>query len=232
MAVRPMQPSDYEGVNRLYRSVGWPERSAAGWRWLYDNPARLEAKGLLYPCALTRRELDALPPRRGADGLEYPAGSRGLTPPEALTGMPYALRLDLDRAMPLAGALYWQDARAGRVAADPRPLGDVVLVRKDLPASYHLAATLDDAADGVTLVTRGMDLFPSTHVHRLLQQLIGLPVPEYLHHDLILDEDGTKLAKSRGSPALADRRLAGEDGGALARQLREQYHAARISAGT
>jgi len=104
-----------------------------------------------------------------------------------------------------------------------------VLVRKeaDTPASYHLAVTLDDAADGVTLVTRGMDLFPATHVHRLLQALLGLPVPAWHHHALLLDSDGTKLAKRRGSPSLADRRRTGEDGPALADALR----AGRLPAG-
>ena len=117
----------------------------------------------------------------------------------------------------------WEDDWSGYVPIDPCEFGDVVLVRKDLPASYHLAATLDDAADGVTLVTRGEDLFSSTHIHRLLQHLLDLPVPCYLHHDLILAEDGTKLSKSRGSPALADRRLAGENGRKLRDELLERY---------
>ena len=94
-------------------------------------------------------------------------------------------------------------------------------MRKDLPASYHLAATLDDAADGVSLATRGKDLFTSTHVHRLLQHLIDLPVPHYLHHGLVMADDGEKLSKSRGAPSLADRREWGEDGLALANRLRE-----------
>ena len=118
------------------------------------------------------------------------------------------------------GEIVWIDAEAGSVIADPRPFGDVVLVRKDLPASYHLAATLDDAADGVTLVTRGSDLFSSSHIHRVLQELFKLPVPDWHHHKLILDADGEKLAKRRGSPPLADRREAGEDGHVLAEQLR------------
>src|SRR5690606_3541043 len=110
--------------------------------------------------------------------------------------------------------------------------GDVVLVRKDreTPASYHLAATLDDAADGVTLVTRGMDLFAATHIHRLLQALLGLPVPAWHHHPLLLDEQGRKLAKRRGSPSLAERRRAGEDGRALADALRNGRLPAGISA--
>lgn len=130
------------------------------------------------------------------------------------------MRLDIDRALAALGELVWTDDHAGSVVADPREFGDVVLVRKDLPASYHLAATLDDAADGVTLVTRGEDLFTSTHVHRILQELLELPVPHWHHHDLVLDDDGQKLAKRRGSPPLADRRTNGEDGLMLAEQLR------------
>ena len=98
----------------------------------------------------------------------------------------------------------------------------MVLVRKDLPASYHLAVTLDDAADGVTLVTRGADLFAASHVHRTLQALLGLPVPRWHHHPLLTDAAGEKLAKRRGSPALAQRREAGEDGRMIAAQLRLQ----------
>ncbi len=96
-------------------------------------------------------------------------------------------------------------------------------MRKELPASYHLAVTLDDAADGVTLVTRGADLFAASHVHRTLQALLGLPVPRWHHHPLLLGADGEKLAKRRGSPALAERRAAGEDGRMLAEQLRLQH---------
>ncbi len=124
--------------------------------------------------------------------------------------------------MERVGEIIWTDEIAGSVIADPREFGDVVIVRKELPASYHLAATLDDAADGVTLVTRGEDLFASSHVHRLLQELLKLPVPRWHHHRLLLDENGEKLAKRRGSPSLADRRIAGEDGLMLAEQLRLQ----------
>jgi glutamyl-Q tRNA(Asp) synthetase len=129
------------------------------------------------------------------------------------------------------GPLSWRDEVRGEQAARPDLGGDVVLVRKDAdtPASYHLAATLDDAADGVTLVTRGMDLFAASHVHRLLQALLGLPVPAWRHHPLLLDADGSKLAKRRGSPSLADRRRAGEDGRALADALREHRLPAGIT---
>jgi glutamyl-Q tRNA(Asp) synthetase len=114
----------------------------------------------------------------------------------------------------------WFDEISGPQMADPRVFGDVVLARKDAPASYHLAVTVDDAAQGVTHVVRGEDLFAATHVHRLLQALLGLPTPVYRHHKLLTDAAGERLAKRSGAPMLADRRLAGEDGGALAERLR------------
>ncbi|WP_448662280.1 glutamyl-Q tRNA(Asp) synthetase [Sphingomonas sp. CJ20] len=116
--------------------------------------------------------------------------------------------------------LTWHDALAGTVVADPASHGDVVLARKDAPASYHLAVTVDDAAQGITHVVRGVDLFAATHVHRLLQALLDLPVPEYRHHPLLLGPDGTRLAKRHGAPSLEAMRLAGQDGRALADQLR------------
>lgn len=185
----------------------------------YEEAARkLVEAGLLYPCACTRREISELSPRKGADGLEYPGSCRSRC--EGRAGEGAALRLDVDRALEQVGELVWTDEIVGSVVADPRSFGDVVIVRKDLPASYHLAVTLDDAADGVTWVTRGKDLLDATHIHRVLQELLGLPVPHWHHHELILDEDGEKLAKRRGSPPLADRRKAGEDGRMLAEQLR------------
>ncbi|MBO9504360.1 tRNA glutamyl-Q(34) synthetase GluQRS [Qipengyuania flava] len=184
----------------------------------YEEAARgLLRRGYLYPCTCTRAEIEALEPRLGSQGAIYPGTCKGARLDPA---KPAALRLDVDRAMADTGELVWEDALAGKQVADPREAGDVVIVRKDAPASYHLAATLDDAADGVTLVTRGADLFPATHIHRLLQALLGLPVPRWHHHALLLDESGRKLAKRRGSPSLADRRSTGEDGLLLAEQLR------------
>ena len=135
------------------------------------------------------------------------------------------------KAAALAGPLVWADALAGSQSAAPQQFGDVVLLRKDAPASYHLAATLDDAADRVTLVTRGRDLFAASHLHRLLQALLGLPVPVWHHHELLVEHDGRKLAKRRGSASLADLRRAGEDGLALAQSLRELRFPAGISLG-
>jgi glutamyl-Q tRNA(Asp) synthetase len=181
----------------------------------------LQARGLLYPCTCTRKQIEEAGASRGSDGLIYP-GTCKHTP--ARSGAPGCLAAR-------CGKRRWQEpARwcgrmqlAGPQSVDLAGLGDVVLVRKDLPASYHLAVTLDDAADGVTLVTRGADLFAASHVHRTLQALLGLPVPRWHHHALLVDETGQKLAKRRGSPALAERRRAGEDGLMLAEQLRLQH---------
>jgi glutamyl-Q tRNA(Asp) synthetase len=186
---------------------------------------RLGELGLLYPCRCTRAEIAAAAVRDGPDGPVYPGTCKGrdVDPDGA------AWRLDVGRALERTGPLEWQDALAGRQDAVPQIFGDVVIVRKDLPASYHLAATLDDAADGITLVTRGADLFAATHVHRLLQALLGLPVPRWHHHGLLVEGDGRKLAKRRGSPSLGDRRRAGEDGQALAADLRNAHFPAGIS---
>jgi glutamyl-Q tRNA(Asp) synthetase len=186
----------------------------------------LKREGLLYPCTCTRSHIEAMAPRMGAEGLIYPGTCKGQPVDPTL---PAAWRLDVEAAMARTGPLTWFDEIHGEQSSDPREFGDVVLVRKDAPASYHLAATLDDAADGVTLVTRGMDLFAATHVHRLLQALLGLPVPRWHHHPLLMDERGEKLAKRRGSSSLKDRRERGEDGRGLAQALREHRFPAGIT---
>lgn len=179
----------------------------------------LRQRGLLYPCTCTRKEIEDAGAVEGSDGLIYPGTCKHRPPDPA---RPAAWRLDAEKALAATGPLSWEDTCAGPQNVDLSGLGDVVLVRKDLPASYHLAVTLDDAADGVTLVTRGADLFAASHVHRTLQALLGLPVPRWHHHPLLLDATGEKLAKRRGSPALAERRARGEDGRMLAEQLRMQ----------
>jgi glutamyl-Q tRNA(Asp) synthetase len=168
---------------------------------------RLEALGVLYPCFCTRREIQAEIARAGGapqgdTGPPYPGTCRRLDPVDRLAtqraGRDFAIRLDLARAIELTGALDWIEDGSGapqRVSADPTPLGDVVLARKDIPASYHLAVTVDDALQGVTLVTRGRDLAPATHLHRVLQALLGLPTPRYRHHPLVTDATGRRLAK-------------------------------------
>ena len=182
---------------------------------------KLQAAGILYRCGCTRSDiaaaLRARPVPHGPDGPHYPGTCR-LQPcdPEK----PHSWRIDMARAAELTGPLSWVDLAAGKQFADPLAFGDVVLWRKDAPASYHLAATVDDAADAISHVVRGKDLFAYTGIHRLLQQLLDLPQPVYWHHPLLLDASGEKLAKSRSSPALSVRRAAGGSGIALIDNLR------------
>lgn len=187
----------------------------------------LKAMGLLYPCRCTRADIAALATRFGPDGPVYPGTCRhrDVDPSGA------AWRLDIGRAVAMAGPLFWEDVLAGVRVAMPEIFGDVVLLRKESPASYHLAVTLDDAEQAISLVTRGTDLFAATHVHRLLQALLDLPVPRWHHHPLLVEGDGRKLAKRRGSPALSDRRLAGDDGAGLAAALRAKRFPAGVSLG-
>ena len=189
---------------------------------------RLMSLGLLYPCTCTRRQVADMALDMGPDGPIYPGLCRGN---QAAPDDDVAWRLDMAKAVALAGPLQWIDDLAGPQHCRPEQFGDVVLLRRDAPASYHLAATLDDAADGITLVTRGRDLFQASHIHRLLQALLGLPVPRWHHHQLLVEADGRKLAKRRGSPSLADLRRAGEDGLALAQALREGRFPAGLSLG-
>jgi glutamyl-Q tRNA(Asp) synthetase len=181
--------------------------------------ARLEALGLLYPCFCTRKDIQDEVGRaghapHGPDGLLYPGTCRHLAPAgrarRMAAGESFALRLDMAAAIALAGPLSWHDSRAGTVAARPQEFGDVVLARKDAPTSYHLAVTIDDALQGVTLVTRGEDLFAATHVHRLLQEVLALPVPAYAHHRLLTDESGKRFAKRDRALTLAALRAAGK----------------------
>lgn len=180
---------------------------------------RLRDLGLVYPCFCTRAEIAAASAAPHGPVAAYPGTCRGI---DARGRMhePHAWRLDMAAAMECAGTLRWHDAGAGWVGADPGPQGDVVLARKDAGTSYHLAATLDDAVQGVTDVVRGTDLFEATHVHRILQALLDLPTPRYHHHALVVDESGERLAKRRNSSSLADLRAGGQDGRKLADDLR------------
>jgi glutamyl-Q tRNA(Asp) synthetase len=193
-----------------------------------DALERLKGEELVYPCFCTRADIarevaaSASAPH-GSDGPVYPGMCRQLSA-EARAGRvvhePHAWRIDMARAVARAGPLAWHDGDAGTVAADPAAQGDVVLARKDAGVSYHLAVTVDDAAQGVTDVVRGRDLFAATHIHRLLQALLGLPTPDYHHHPLLVGSDGARLAKRNGAPTLEAMRLAGVDGRALAADLR------------
>lgn len=192
---------------------------------------RLRRAGLVYPCFCTRADIarevaaSASAPH-GVDGVVYPGTCRHLPPAVAAARLdePHAWRIDMAGAVALAGPLDWQDEIAGRIVADPLAQGDVVLARKDAGTSYHLAVTIDDAAQGVSHVVRGIDLFAATHVHRLLQALLDLPVPVWRHHPLLLGPDGRRLAKRDGAPTLAAMRATGADGRALADDLRHGRH--------
>ena len=180
---------------------------------------RLRTMGLLYPCFCTRAEIaEAMAAPHGPVDV-YPGTCRGLDAARRLHE-PHAWRLDMAAAVARTGPLCFTD-NGETHPADPLAQGDVVLARKDAPASYHLAVTVDDAAQGVTDVVRGRDLFEATHVHRLLQALLGLPTPAYHHHALLAGPGGTRLAKRHGAPALAAMREAGEDGRAVADALRQ-----------
>ena len=165
--------------------------------------AQLQAQNLLYPCFCTRRTLAQNTVHLDPDGAAVYAGRcKHLPKAEQVRRMSveaYALRLDMTRAS--QSHLIWQDG-AQTIPATPEIWGDIILARKDIGTSYHLAVTLDDAAQGVTDVVRGQDLFASTHIHRLLQHLLGLPTPRYQHHALLRDAEGEKLAKSRTSKPL------------------------------
>ena len=181
--------------------------------------ARLEALGLVYQSFESRAEVAALVAKRerwpcDPDGAPlYPGDAKEMPAAERKrrmdAGEPYALRLDMHSALARAGKSTWTEADQGLVVADPAAWGDVILARKDTPTSYHLAVVVDDAAQGVTDVVRGRDLFHSTSVHRLLQALLGLPAPLYRHHRLILDADGKKLSKSTFATGLRELRAQG-----------------------
>jgi glutamyl-Q tRNA(Asp) synthetase len=189
-----------------------------------DALAVLEARGLLYPCFCTRNDIAREIARsaeapHGPDGPVYPGLCRSLANNERArriaSGAPYALRLDAAKAAGEAGSLFFEErgsgpnGETGRIAVQPLPFGDVVLARKDTPAAYHLAVVVDDAFQGVTLVTRGNDLFASAHVQRLLQALLELPAPSYAHHRLILDQQGRKFSKRDGAVTLRALRASG-----------------------
>jgi glutamyl-Q tRNA(Asp) synthetase len=188
----------------------------------------LAAQGLTYASFESRAEIAQLvaererqrPWPRDPDGAPlYPGAGKSLTQAEqqqrVAAGEPYAMRLDMAAAIAHAGALAWPETGAGpngetgSVAADPAAWGDLVLARKGLPTSYHLSVVVDDARQGVTDVVRGQDLFWATSVHRLLQTLLGLPMPAYHHHRLMLDDDGRKLSKSTRATALRELRERG-----------------------
>jgi glutamyl-Q tRNA(Asp) synthetase len=193
---------------------------------------QLTARGLVYPAFESRGEIARYVATREAEGVTWPRDPDGGLVYSGLSkhmpakererlieaGAPYALRIDMTAAVDQAGALSWAEAGT-TVAADPLAWGDVILARKETPNSYHLSVVVDDAAQGVTDIVRGEDLYPSTSVHRLLQTLLGLPEPRYRHHRLLRDQQGQKLSKSTQATGLRELRAAGATPGDIRRQL-------------
>jgi len=205
---------------------GEPLRQSARMQVYADALVRLQALGVLYPCFCTRKQIRAeiehsgRAPHGPNAELVYPGICRDIAAAESCRrmdqGEPFAWRLDLDKSLALTGPLAWYDCRAGWVEAKPQQLGDPILARKDTPTSYHLACTHDDAAQSVTHVIRGVDLQDSTHVHVLLQALMGWPTPVYHHHPLKSGPDGRRFAKRDKSQTLRALR----EGGMSAAEVR------------
>ena len=183
---------------------------------------QLRARGLVYPCFCTRADIaQSLTAPHGDAATSYPGTCRGLPDdPERRRTTPHSWRLDSGKALAEAGLPAWTEEDGSAFTARAEDIGDAILARKDAPASYHLAVTVDDAAQGITDVVRGRDLFASTHIHRLLQALLDLPTPAYHHHDLLADESGGRLAKRHGAASLADLRDSGADPAELVEGLR------------
>ncbi|XHB99581.1 tRNA glutamyl-Q(34) synthetase GluQRS [Nitratireductor sp. ac15] len=228
-------PELERGVLRdlAWLGLGWEEPVRRQSEHFDDYRAALDRlidADLVYPAFMTRGEVRARIAEHEAGGERwprdpdgapiYPGEDRHMSSRERQAlideGAPYAWRLDMSSAIAhVGGTLCWDETgqgpegETGQVQAKPENWGDVVIGRKEIPASYHLSVVVDDALQGVTDVVRGRDLFHSTAVHRVLQELLGLPVPHYHHHDLILDDDGRKLSKSRGDTSLAALRDSG-----------------------
>ncbi|MBP7252448.1 MAG: tRNA glutamyl-Q(34) synthetase GluQRS [Alphaproteobacteria bacterium] len=208
-----------EFITAIYEDLQW-----LGLHWLepvlrqsHNFPAyrsalaQLKERGLLYPCFCTRKTIEteiaaAGHAPHGPEGTRYPRLCHGFSAAERQeridAGLSHCWRLDMPKAIEQAGPLTWHDAELGHVKSNPADFGDIILARKETPAAYHLAVVVDDAAQGVTLVTRGRDLLRATDVHRLLQALLGLPYPQYHHHKLMTDSTGKRYAKRDQSATL------------------------------
>lgn len=219
-----------EYIEGIYEDLAW-----LGLHW--EQPVRIQSehyedyqaalnilhgKGLLYPCFCTRKEIAAeIAQAGGAPHLQtdgsigpvYPGTCRCLSPDqraELMATKPYVWRLDMEKALEGVADLFWYDKAADKeVLARPQDWGDVVLARKDIPTSYHLSVTLDDSLQGVTVVTRGRDLYRATDIHRLLQYLLNFKTPLYFHHDLLTDPEGKRMAKRHESETILNFRSRG-----------------------
>jgi len=196
---------------------------------LYDAALeKLAEQQLLYPCFCTRKDVErevqaAVNAPHGPEGWLYPGSCRKLSINEQQerqnSGEAFSLRLKMDHAVQRAGNLTWIDRMVGEIPANPSVLGDVILARKDVGTSYHLAVTVDDADQGINLITRGEDLFHASHLHRLLQAILELPVPKWEHHPLVLDENGKRFAKRNQSVTLGYLREIGTTPNEIREQL-------------
>lgn len=222
---REFETAIFEDLRWL--GLSWPEpvlRQSERFGAYGDALSKLDAMGMLYPCFCTRKEIAEEAARaaeapHGPEGPVYPGNCRtladGVRAARKAEGVPYVLRLDMAKAAAVAGALSFVEHGAGprdengTISAQPLQFGDIVLARKDIPAAYHLAVVVDDAYQGVTLVTRGNDLFSATHVQRLLQALLDYPAPDYAHHRLILDANGKKFSKRDNAVTLQALRQSG-----------------------
>lgn len=210
----------FEDLRWLGLSWEEPVRKQSGHLADYaDALEKLRGLGVLYPCFCTRREIAeeasaAGHAPHGMEGTIYPGTCRSLLPQERAEKLRQHRtanwRLDMAKAIGMTGALTWRDRAKGTIEARPEDFGDVVLARKDVPTSYHLSVTVDDHLQGVTLVTRGEDLFRATDIHRLLQALLGWRTPDYHHHALLTDETGRRYAKRDKALTLRAMREAGE----------------------
>jgi glutamyl-Q tRNA(Asp) synthetase len=218
-----------EFVEGIYEDLSWlrldwdepvlvqSERTAA-----YEAALdELKARGLVFACFCTRADIaQSLTAPHGDAATSYPGTCRALPDdPERRATTPHCWRLDSAKALQLTGLPSWTEAGGGQFSAEASDIGDAILARKDAPASYHLSCVVDDAASGVTMVVRGADLRPSTPIQRLLQTLLGLPEPTYLHHPLVTHEDGRRLAKRDLAPTLVAMRESGVDGPGLIADL-------------
>jgi glutamyl-Q tRNA(Asp) synthetase len=218
-----------EFVDGIYEDLRW-----LGLEW--DEPVLVQSKrvaayeaalhelkgrGLVFACFCTRADVaQSLTAPHGDAASSYPGTCRALPDdPERRASTPHCWRLNSGAALQQTGLPTWREADDATFTAKAGDIGDAILARKDAPSSYHLCCVVDDADSGVTMVVRGADLRASTPVQRLLQQLLGLPEPIYLHHSLVAHEDGRRLAKRDLAPTLAAMRQSGVDGPALAAEL-------------
>ncbi|HEY8962435.1 MAG TPA: tRNA glutamyl-Q(34) synthetase GluQRS [Luteolibacter sp.] len=224
-----VRPEFYDGIEEDLRWLGldWDGPALRQTERLTAYEAALQTLrelGAVYPCFCTRREIDDELARmtgapHGPEGPHYPGTCRKLSPVERdgklASGLPFSWRFDSNKAGESAGALTFTDLRFGQIAVDPGVLGDVILARKDIGTSYHLAVVTDDAFQQITHVTRGEDLLASTHIHRVLQTLLRFPEPVYRHHELILDASGKRLAKRHDSLSIKALRESGKSPGEI-----------------